>query len=65
MRELHDYTLTEAVNFIVEDIVEAKGISKALAKKLVINALLYNVVTDEIIGQVYWLMEDDNTPKDK
>ena len=65
MKALADYTLTQAVEFIVDDIVKDKGISKVLAKKLVTNALLYSCVTEEVKGQVDFLLDDDYEPIEK
>lgn len=56
--ELYDFTATEIINYIVNKQVEEKGISKALAKKLVLNALSYNVVIEEIENQIDYLMEE-------
>ena len=57
MTELYDITATEAINGIVETVKENHPeLSKAEAKKYVINALIYNCVIDEILGQVDYLM---------
>lgn len=56
-RELYDITATDAINGIVETVCERHPeVSKAMAKKYVINSLIYNCVIDEIIGQVDFLM---------
>lgn len=59
MRDLYEYTMSEAIGFIAETVAEEKGVSKTLAKKLVVNALLYNCVVDEILGQVNFLLDGD------
>lgn len=56
MMELYNITASEAIACLVDEIAEDKGISKALAKKLVLNSLLYNVVIAEISNQVEYLM---------
>ena len=59
MRELKDFTLKFVTDFLVDDIAEEKGISKALAKKLLINAISYNVVVGAIKDQIDFLMEEE------
>lgn len=59
MRELEDFTLKQVTDYLIENIAEDKGISKALARKLFINAITYNVVVEEIRGQIDFLMEED------
>lgn len=61
MRQLYNtLTATQVIDLLTGIVVEEKGISKAMAKKLVLNALIHNCVIDEIVGQVKWLMEDDD-----
>lgn len=57
MRKLEDYTLKQITDYLIEGIAEERNISKALAKKLFINAISYNVVVEEIDKQIDWLME--------
>lgn len=59
MRELEDFTLKQVTDYLIENIAEDKGISKTLARKLFINAITYNVVVEEIRGQIDFLMEVD------
>lgn len=59
MRKLEDFTLKQVADYLINNIAEEKGISKSLAKKLFINAITYNVVVEEIRGQIDFLMEDD------
>lgn len=54
--ELYELTANEAIKNMVDELAEDEGISKKLAKKLVINALIYNCVQEEIIGQAKWLL---------
>jgi hypothetical protein len=55
---LYDITATEAINGIVETVKEVHPeLTKAEAKKYVINALVYYCVIDEVIGQVDFLLE--------
>ena len=59
MVKLEDFTMKEASDYIINKIAEEKEIPKSLARKLFINSLLYNVVVEEIMGQVEFLMEAD------
>lgn len=59
MRELFDYTAKQVIDDIVQEVQEEFGITKALAKKAVINALIYNCVIEEVKGQVAFLLEID------
>lgn len=59
MRKLYDVNASDVILSIADEIAGIKGISRALAKKLVINALIYNCVQDEIIGQVNFLMDEE------
>ncbi len=58
-KDLYDVTLTQAVEDIVKNIQERYGCTKAEAKLLLNNALLYNVVRDEIMGQIDFLVGRD------
>ncbi len=49
-------SITESL--IIEKIMKKHNISKTLAKKLYINSLLYNVVQNEILNQVDFLIEE-------
>lgn len=55
-KDLYDVTLTQAVEDIVKNIKERYGRTKSEAKLLLNNALLYNVVRDEIMGQIDYLL---------
>lgn len=59
MRELYNLTASDVIAELADDIVEAHGVSKALARKLVLNALIYNCVQDEVYGQVAYLLGKD------
>ena len=59
MRELDDFTLKQVTDYLINNIAEEKRISKTLARKLFINAITYNVVVEEIRGQIDFLMEDE------
>ena len=56
MCELYDITATQALDILIEEQMKKRNISKALAKKLVINALLYNVVSAEIDNQIDFML---------
>ena len=59
MRELEDFTLKQVTDCLINNIAEEKGISKSLARKLFINAITYNVVVEEIRGQIDFLLEEE------
>ena len=59
MRELFDYTANQVIDSIAQEVQEELGISKALAKKAVINALIYNCVIEEVKGQAAFLLGID------
>ena len=56
MRRLENFTMKEVTDYIIKDIVKERAITKSLARKLLINALLYNVVIDEINNQIDFLI---------
>ena len=50
--ELYNITATEAIESVVNTVLEVNPeLSKKDAKKLVLNALIYNCVVDEIMGK--------------
>lgn len=55
---LFNYNITEASEEILAEISRKYDCSRAYAKKLFCNALLYNVVRDEIFGQIEFLMTE-------
>lgn len=57
MAELYNISAAEAVAILAEEQAAKRGITKAQAKKLVINALLYNVVAAEIDNQIDFILE--------
>ena len=58
--ELYNITATEAIESVVNTVLEVNPeLSKKDAKKLVLNALIYNCVVDEICGQVSFLMSKE------
>lgn len=55
--ELYDIKVTSAISSIVDDVVENhNSLSRSMAKKLVINSLIYNCVIEEILGQVDFMI---------
>lgn len=57
MKDLYELKVSDVIGQIADDVVENLGIKKTLAKKLVVNALVYNCVQEEIISQVKFLAE--------
>lgn len=64
MKDLYEVKASEVIGQIADDVVENLGVSKTLAKKLVLNALIYNCVQEEIISQVKFLAEIENDDYD-
>ena len=60
MKELENFTLQQIANYISNKIAEDFDVNKSLAKKLLINALTYNVVIEEIENQVDFLLNFNN-----
>lgn len=58
MLELDEFTPTEIIEHIAKQVAEEWGFSKAFSRKLVLNALSYTLVIDEIKGQIRWLLEN-------
>lgn len=57
MRELYDLTINQGAETVVKEVMEYFGVSKAKAKLLVANALIYCCVTEEIMGQIAFLLD--------
>lgn len=60
MKELYKLTTSEVISAVADEIMEEHNVSKKLAKDLVLNALIYYVVIDEIRTQVKFLLECEN-----
>ena len=60
MMKLEDFTLKQVTDYLINNIAETRGISKALARKLFINAISYNVVVEEINNQIDFLVEEED-----
>ena len=59
MKRLEDFTAGQVIDYLANKEAERLNISKSLAKKLVINAITYNVVVEEIENQIDFLIEED------
>ena len=59
MRELLDYTAKQVSDSNAHAVQKEPGISNALAKKAVINALVYNCVIEEVKDQAAFLLGID------
>ena len=53
---IYDLTFEDATKNLVKEVSQILGITKTDAKCAVLNALVYNCVQDEIIGQIKWLL---------
>ena len=61
MRDLYEITAKEAIDIVVNSVLEYHPeLSKNMGKNVVINSLCYNCVIAEIRGQVDYLLEDDS-----
>lgn len=59
MKDLMQLKTTEVINWLVEEQAEKRGISKTLAKQLILNAITYNVVSSEIDSQIDFLLGEE------
>lgn len=60
MRKLYKLTMKDAIKGAVYRVMEDNPeLSEKSAKELVLNALIYNCVIDEIVGQVDFLLEKE------
>lgn len=58
MKELDNITWSEISDYLTGEIVEEFGGSKSQAKKLLLNALSYNLVIGEIKNQIAYILEN-------
>lgn len=58
MKELDNVTWSEVSNYLIGEIAEDFEVSKSEAKKLLLNALSYNLVINEIKNQVAYILEN-------
>lgn len=60
MEGLYDLTVNEALESVINSVLKCNPeLKKREAKKLVLNALIYNCVVDEIVGQVNFLLDKE------
>ena len=59
MIELENLKMSDVLNYLADKVTEDFEVNKSLAKKLVINALLYNVVIEEIENQIRFLIDEE------
>lgn len=57
MKELERLTASYVIEQLSVAVAESRQITKSLARKLVLNALTYNLVINEINSQIDYLME--------
>ena len=60
MLDLMELKASDVINYLAEEQAELRGISKSLAKKLVLNALTYNLVSAEIHNQISFILGEDD-----
>ncbi len=61
MKNLERFTMTAIVDYYTEQIIGRMGVevNKETAKQLFLNALAYNVVREEVLEQVAFLVDND------
>ena len=59
MEDLMDMTLTEAAQICIDQVAEGFDLPKKQARKVFANAIVYNCVIEEIMGQVAFLLNRD------
>jgi hypothetical protein len=59
--EIHDITVSDAIESIIDSIAAKHNVSKKEAKKLIANALCYSLVSNEIENQVHYLVTGEIT----
>ncbi len=59
MKELEKFTQAQIMGYLTDKIAEDFEVTKTQAKKLLLNALLYNVVIEEIENQINYLLEEE------
>ena len=55
--ELYNPTMKQVIDSLTDDIAKWQEISKKRARLLVLNALIYNVVSEAVNDQVAFLIE--------
>lgn len=64
---LYNYSMTDAIEELTEEVMDLYDLDIATARKVIKNALIYNCVQDEILGQIRFMLgadEGDCTPED-
>lgn len=65
MIKFEDYTQTEIMDYLYNEVMEDYKVSFETAKKYVLNALSYNIIVSEIKDQIDFLIEEVNNPSDE
>lgn len=56
---IYNLTWEAASKELAKDVAKAHGITMADARLLILNALIYNCVQDEVKGQIGWLLNEE------
>lgn len=59
MKELENFKMSDVLNYLSDKVAGDFEVSKAQAKKLIINAICYNVVVEEIENQIAYLLDEE------
>ena len=57
MKQLDDFTMKQATDYLIKKYADERNISVKQARKLFINAILYNTVVESIGEQIDFLLE--------
>ena len=57
--ELLNLTMTEASSYAIDRIKEEFGFNDKTAKEMLKNALTYNVVIEEILNQIEYMIDSE------
>lgn len=55
-REIYFLTWESATSALAKEVAKDHGITVADARLMILNAIIYNCVQDEIKGQIDWLL---------
>jgi len=57
---MDEISLKDATDYLIDELMQEFKISKAKARKLLANALLYNVVINEIKDQADYILHQED-----
>ena len=57
--EVFKFTMSETINSLADEASESYGVSLSQAKELVISSLWYNIVRNEVIDHIGWMLGEE------